>query len=120
MTTLYIAGPMSGLPEFNYPAFEDAERTLDPHFDVLSPHRIDFDQGTTPGEHPWVWYMRHALRLLLDADGVALLPGWQDSRGAKIEHDLAVELGMPVRYVDHWVDHIQLERLRAEQAGRAS
>ena len=47
-------------------------------------------------------YMRAALRIMLGCDGVALLPGWTESRGAWIEARLAEDLGMRLWHVDQW------------------
>jgi len=98
--TLYVAGPMTGLPDFNRPAFDLAVRKLrGVGFGVLSPAELP-----APGPAPrWEDWMRAALRLLLDADAVALLPGWQDSRGASVERDLARTLDMPALPVPAWL-----------------
>jgi hypothetical protein len=48
--------------------------------------------------------MREALRLMLTADAVALLPGWEDSRGALLERHVAMQLGMIVRELSWWVE----------------
>ena len=42
----------------------------------------------------WLGYMRLAVRQLATCDAVYLLPGWSQSRGACIEHQLAVGLGL--------------------------
>lgn len=95
---LYIAGPMTGLPEWNYPAFEAARETLvAAGFDVLCP------TGADPGERPWPWYMRRAIAQLVEADGVAVLPDAACSRGALVECQVARALEMPIMPVDHWV-----------------
>jgi len=104
---IYIAGPMSGLPDFNLPAFTaaaDALRAVG--FGAVNPGR----HGRRPG---WTWldYMRAAIHDLIDCDAVALLPGWEKSRGACIERDLAVALGLPVHPLDLW--------LAARKAGAA-
>jgi Domain of unknown function (DUF4406) len=40
--------------------------------------------------------MRVALTQMLTCDAVALLPDWHLSRGAKLENDIATQLGMAV------------------------
>jgi len=77
-TRIYVAGPMSGLPDYNLPAFADAaERLTAAGFEAVNPGR----HGVSPG---WEWedYLRRGLAEMLTCDGVALLPGWEDSRGA--------------------------------------
>jgi hypothetical protein len=92
MNRIYIAGPMSGLPDFNYPAFHAAaERLRGLGFDVENPA-----ENPEPRCGTWLGYMRMALTQLAKCDGVALLDGWQDSRGARIERELALKLGLPV------------------------
>lgn len=92
---LYIAGPMSGYPEFNYPAFREAETRLRGlGYDVLNPADNKADD--------WVGYMRAGLRQVIDADAIAVLPDWQCSRGARIEVELACSLGLPVRPLERW------------------
>lgn len=113
--TLYIAGPMTGMPDMNYPEFFDIQSKLEAQgYRVLNPARVDvefpkacghsrLDAGCTPCmERDWMWYMRRTINMMLEADGVALLRGWRNSRGAKIEHDLALALGMPVNMWQAW------------------
>lgn len=101
--TLYIAGPMTGYPDSNYPTFRAAESDLrNAGFDVLCP--VDSEQHNTTGEpQAWDWYMRHALRMVVDADGLALLPGWEESRGAQLEVHVARERGMKRLAVTDWL-----------------
>lgn len=96
---------MSGLPEFNYPAFNAAAAMLRGlGYDVLNP--VDAEQhNPTPGvPQAWDWYMRHALRMVLNADAIALLPGWENSRGATVEVYIANALGMETQLLEHWVE----------------
>lgn len=91
--TTYIAGPMTGHPDFNYPAFAYAATVLRAKgIDARSPHEID-NEGQ---EQSWQWYMRRALRMLLECDAITLLPGWETSRGACCERSVAEALGMTI------------------------
>lgn len=92
----YLSGPMTGLPDLNYPAFEAAaERLRAQGVQVISPHEI-----TPPGAGPWTWaqHMRVDLAALLTADVIVLLPGWEGSRGAQLEKTVADALGLVVDY----------------------
>lgn len=101
MTTLYVAGPMSGLPELNYPAFnEAAEQLRAAGFEVLNPVDVVVPRGATP---TWQWFMRRTLKMMLDADAIATLPGWRDSKGASIEVDTADRIGIGEAPVTHWI-----------------
>ena len=104
MTTLYIAGPMSGYPDYNYPAFNDAaDRLRDAGFSVLNPAETDTDEYPHDGEPTWEWYMRQTLAMVLEADGLAVLPGWECSRGARLEVDVAHALRLPVKPLCLWL-----------------
>jgi hypothetical protein len=105
MSVLYVAGPMTGYPDFNYPAFNAAARMLAGFgYSILNPVDAE-EKNPTPGKpQEWDWYMRHALRMVLDADGIALLPGWEDSRGAKLEVAVAQALGMDALPLEDWVE----------------
>lgn len=88
---LYLAGPMTGLPDFNYPAFNaEAARLRAIGFHVENP-------AENPVQDSWQAYMRNAVRQMMLCDAVALLPGWKLSRGALIENGLAVSLGIKAR-----------------------
>jgi hypothetical protein len=97
---LYIAGPMSNLPGYNLPAFaRAADQLTAAGFDAVNPGRHGVDPAYT-----WSDYLRRGLTELLTCDGVALLPGWIESRGALLEHYVAMELGMDIRYVHEWLE----------------
>lgn len=97
---LYLAGPMTGLPGFNYDAFHGAARVLrDAGYEVVSPA----EAGGDGLDRPWVEWMRLLIPQLVACDGVAQLDGWETSRGARLETCIAVELGMPVDRVDGWL-----------------
>lgn len=102
---LYIAGPMTGIPEFNYPAFREAEISLlAAGYAALNPASIEAYNPTPGIPQEWRWYMRHALRMVSNCDALALLPGWEKSRGAKLEVQVASALELPIRMVDEWIE----------------
>jgi hypothetical protein len=92
---IYLSGPMTGLPDFNFPAFEDAAiwfRALG--FQVETPH----ERFGGRQELPRATYMRADVRDLvtLDLDAVIVLRGWRESPGARLEAAIAQEIGVPV------------------------
>ena len=91
---VYVSGPMTGYPEFNYPAFEDAcKRLRAVGYEVVSPHEVNPADGT---EHSWEWYLRRDIIALMDCDNIVVLPGWEQSKGARVETELGGVLGMSV------------------------
>lgn len=96
--TLYVAGPMSGLPEWNFPAFFAAQEILERRgFRVLNPARHPAVEGES-----WESCLRRDLPDVLRADGLALLDGWWASRGARLEVQVASTLLVPCLPVNEW------------------
>ena len=83
---VYISGPISGLPlETVYNNFTNAEvRLLEQGYEVVNPLNNGLPTNATWNEH-----MRADLKLLLDCDAIYILKGYQNSKGAMIEYDLA-------------------------------
>lgn len=93
---LYLSGPMTGLPDYNFPAFEQArDRLRTMGHEVICPAEAGQVEG-------WEWsdYMKRDVIMLLAADSVVVLPGWEDSRGARLEVHLASALGMTIYDLD--------------------
>lgn len=108
MTTLYVAGPMTGLPEENFPAFFAAEKQLKAAgATVLNPAAR---AGKTKNM-PWSWYLRRGIRDVTLADGVALLPDWELSRGAQLEVRVARGLDIPCVTIDGWLEFLKNQKL---------
>lgn len=97
---------MSGVPDYNWPAFKDAEKRLaEAGYFVLSPTTKGKPTGDAyDDDRPYTWYLREDLKVLLEADGVALLPGSQNSNGARLERYVAEALDMDVRPLEEWFD----------------
>ncbi len=103
---VYIAGPMSGYKDWNFPAFFEAERQLlELGFDVINPAHNDgatvqeaLESAGSP-EQPnnmWSWYMRRDLPHVMEVDYLCVLPGWQNSKGALLEVHVAQAIGIPL------------------------
>ena len=93
---VYISGPMTGMPELNFPAFNlAAEQLRAAGYVVVNPVEVNDGHSSEWGD-----CMRNDIRALMDCDTVALLPGWQASRGANLERHIAQELGMTVLEVE--------------------
>lgn len=107
---VYLAGPMTGIPHFNYPAFNAAAAKLRAEgCEVFNPAEYDVitygkdisnpdgDAEKATAEHGFD--RRAALKADLawicdHADAIALLPGWDRSSGARAERALADALGL--------------------------
>lgn len=124
---LYLAGPMTGIPQYNIPAFDEAAfilRALQLGYDVVSPAELDDPEtraaalaspdgapgsGSANGE-TWGDFLARDVKLLADGgiDGVVVLPGWEKSRGARLETFVASRMmGLPIyRYDVAWLPHM--------------
>lgn len=88
---------MSGLPDYNYPAFHAAEADLKKRgHEVLNPAKHFGGDTGRPRED----YIRVDIAELVDESvtGIYMLPGWHNSAGARLERELAVQLGLNVSY----------------------
>ena len=98
MNTLYIAGPMTGIEDFNYPAFHEAALVLrDKGWAVINPAE-NFDGDQTLDRRA---YFRRAFEQLRNVtDGIVLLDGWRQSKGALAEVFIAYNLGHTIYRFD--------------------
>lgn len=111
---IYLAGPMRGMPEFNYPlfhytadwlrrrghvVFNPAEADIERHGTDISKGNVTGDEEMAAKEHGF--NLREALGcdlawICAEAEAIALLPGWRNSLGAAAEYATAVALGLEV------------------------
>ena len=98
---LCLAGPITGYPYHNTPAFTEAAAALRAAgYEVANP-RENYG-GRTDLSH--ADYMRASIVALLGCDGVALLEGWTHSEGATLEWRVAKTIGLPVKRWRQWAD----------------
>jgi len=104
-TKLYLAGPMRGIKDFNFPAFHAATKQLRAKgYDVWSPAERDIADGFDPTKdsaRPMKFYMSHDLAAVCECDGVIVLDGWEKSQGACLEVHVARAVGIPVKDMQH-------------------
>jgi hypothetical protein len=107
---VYLAGPMRGIAEFNFPAFRDATVKLRAFgYQVHSPAEQDENNGLNvtgmKGDNAELGPAGFNLRVALandlnyvceEADAVVVLPGWEASSGATAEVAAAKALGIEV------------------------
>jgi hypothetical protein len=91
--TVYISGPMSGMPNFNRELFDYTENILVSSFGIR--------KIINPGKIPADWTWEQAMEKDIDdvtnlATHLVLLNGWENSRGARIEVKIALERGLPI------------------------
>jgi hypothetical protein len=82
---IYIAGPMTGLPDFNYPLFNQTAAVLrNAGWEVENPAETEFGPAV-----PYEAMIRSGLTLLLRCDAIWMLPGWSKSKEATLEFAVA-------------------------------
>lgn len=81
--TIYLAGPMRGLPDLNFPMFNRVAWSLrDKGHVVFNPAEFGEDGGIRQ------IFLEDA-EALMQCDTIVLLPGWRASTGAVAEYWLA-------------------------------
>ena len=105
MSVVYIAGPMTGKPSFNFPAFDAAEARLRAQgWDVRNPAAHDRETGFDPDDPTALEAFdlcaafRWDIAQVLAADAIYLLEGWEASKGVAVELAVAKAIGIAVIY----------------------
>ena len=101
---VYLAGPMRGYPEYNFPAFKEAAKNLrERGYMVFNPADHDLDQGFDPQipmEEQDFFDLREAfawdLAKVCTSEAIVVLPGWVDSRFGRLEVAVAEALDIPI------------------------
>jgi len=112
---VYIAGPMRGIPLYNFPAFDAAEERLRlAGYTPINPAQLDRDVGVNETTDPLPPnFLRDAMRrdlgAICDCSHIAILPGWKNSKGVAVEFALARLLGLTI------LDAITLETKTYEE-----
>ncbi len=100
--TVYVAGPMRGYDQYNFPAFDRAAGLLRSQgWTVINPAELDRAVGVFEDTDPLPpGFLRAAMKrdlaAICESDAIALLPGWADSHGVAVELALAKLLGLRI------------------------
>lgn len=100
---VYLSGPMTGIENWNYEQFKDASEKLlsDGAAFVFNP-AVRGVKDPKPHEY-YMLVDLHELTQSYDGkpiyDVIAMLPGWGNSQGAKLERDVAIAIGLEVMYL---------------------
>lgn len=104
----YLAGPMSGIPQFNIPLFDEVTEKLRSHgYDIVSPAELDTPEiraaamQSESGQHSdlpagdtWGTLLARDVHIIADEiDGIIFLPKWHESNGARLEAYVALITG---------------------------
>ena len=126
---LYLAGPMTGYPDLNFPAFHAAAKSLRAAgYEVVNPAELNahglFGLISAKLLKRWAGWLRCShwrqcmvidIRELVLCDGIALLPCWENSKGASLEYRIARGLDMQVERVEGWLNKLPADVLDCSQ-----
>lgn len=90
----YISGPMTGIENFNFPAFYVAERMLVNRGEkCFNPACHSIECGFEYKD-----FLKLDIQAILLCDKIYMLKGWESSKGAKLEKDIAESIGCEVEH----------------------
>ena len=97
--SLYVSGKISGEKRYAKKFYDAQKKLRDNGYWVHLPMDAVYRKPKS-----WEHAMKRCISyMLINADGVALLPDWEDSKGAKLEREIALALDMPVKSLDQWL-----------------
>ncbi|MGQ4876838.1 MAG: DUF4406 domain-containing protein [Promethearchaeia archaeon] len=93
---IYISGPMTLLNNYNLVEFKEKEKELRKKYtQVINPHNIHREKNK---QIKYEEYIRQDILELLDCDCIYMLCGWENSKGARLEHHIASVLQLEIYY----------------------
>lgn len=128
--TYYLAGPMTGIPQFNYPEFFRIAKALRAEgFDIISPAEQDSPaklelilespdgdlSKMPPSVGTWGDFLSHDVKLIADGvNGIFFMPGWQKSRGARLEAFVGITCAKELAEIDWYGDKLLIQQASPE------
>lgn len=102
----YLAGPMRGYEQYNFPAFDRARDFLiTKGWNPISPADLDRNEGitgfTTDLPPDFIFNaLRRDFMALCQCEAIVFLSGWEESEGANAEKFVAEHIGLPMYFID--------------------
>jgi hypothetical protein len=91
---IYISGKISGIENEAIELFSKAEKELNAKgYETVNPMKLNHQHDKS-----WHSYMKEDVKMLCECDEIFMLSNWTDSKGAIIEHTIAMYLGLKVSY----------------------
>lgn len=94
---IYISGRMTDDPQHEY-KFNAAVEKLMKDYIVVNPVDISIEVDGTINNATYKDYLKADIKKLMGCDAIYMLSGWEQSKGAKAEHSIAVALDMKIIY----------------------
>ena len=94
---IYISGPITGTTDY-MERFEQAEKLLKRlGYEVMNPAKVNSNmpEGTTHEE-----YMKMSYAMLSMCELMMLLPGWENSKGCRMEIEHAIKQGISITFAE--------------------
>ena len=106
MKTIYLCGPVTGTEQAEY-FFDKTEKKIKSAAknSGIEINTVNPTRSCEPSDD-WFKAMKRCVRLMATCDGIALLNGWQRSKGASLELKLAQDLHIPVVYAEPPLDDL--------------
>ncbi len=101
---LYVCGPITGIDNYKE-NFKEAQNILmQAGYDVVNPCDLNSISAS------WEECMKKDIPAMLECDGIALLPGWENSKGAKLELHIAQSICLPIKAIRAWSNNKKFAR----------
>lgn len=118
MSKLYISGPMTDYPGNNHALFFATELILNRASDLEIVNPAALDEKEDVDDYSWSDFLKRDLKALLDCTHIVMLPGWDDSEGARLEHYVAWKLGLEIEYITFSKDGMKLSKNMEQGEGQ--
>ena len=96
----YLAGPMTGYEDYNFPRFHEAARLLrEAGFNIVNPAELDEEDPDREGKE-YTDFMSRDLEIVLhETDGIIAIDKWWESKGARMEVFVGISMDKPVLHL---------------------